>query len=106
MSKLTHPKLPTWDEWFRSTTGGDTQAQIAQRLGVSRATVARRFRRGVLDPNTVLAVARAYHADPIQGLLAAKWLRPQDLHNGGTRYVVSYAPTEMLVDELHARLGS
>jgi transcriptional regulator with XRE-family HTH domain len=103
---MIHPKLPTWDEWFDSATGGETQGQIADRLGVSRATLGRWLHRGVLDPNTVLAVARAYSADPIQGLLAAKWLTPADLHNGGTAYVVSYATTRMLVNELHRRLGS
>jgi transcriptional regulator with XRE-family HTH domain len=106
VSKLTHPKLPTWHEWFEAATAGETQAQIADRLGVSRATIVRWLRRGRLDPNTVLAVSRAYRVDPIQGLIAAKWLTPADMHNGGTRYVVSYAPTMMLVDELYRRLGS
>jgi transcriptional regulator with XRE-family HTH domain len=103
--KLIHPNLPSWDEWFASATKAATQSQIADRLGVSRATLNRWLHRGRLDPNTVLAVARAYSADPIQGLLAAKWLTTKDLHNGGTEYVVSYAPTRMLVNELHRRLG-
>lgn len=105
MSKLIHPKLPTWEEWLEHATEGETQAQIAARLGVSRSTVARWSHRGVLDPDIILALARAYNADPIQGLLAARWLKPQDLNNGGMRYVVSYAPTRMLVNELHRRLG-
>lgn len=105
MSKMTHPKLPTWDEWFARATEGETQGQIADRLGVSRATVVRWLRGGVLDPNAVLAVARAYHADPIEGLLAARWLKPADLHNGGVKYIVSYAPTRLLVNELHRRIG-
>lgn len=106
MPKMTHPPLPNWDEWLDSTTDGDTQAQIAQRLGVSRRTFVRWLHSGVLDPNTVLGLCRAYKADPIEGLLAARWLRPQDLHNGGVQYVVSFAATSVLVDELYRRLGS
>lgn len=105
MSKLIHPKLPTWNEWLDHATEGETQIQIAERLGVSRATVARWVHRKVLEPNAVLAIARAYHADPIQGLLASGWLKPQDLNNGGMLYMVSYAPLRMLVNELHRRLG-
>lgn len=106
MSKLTHPHLPSWDEWLELATGGDTQTQIGHKLGVSRATVARWSRRRVPDPNTVLALARAYKADPIRGLLSSGWLKASDLNNGGMRYVVSFAPTEVLVNELHTRLGS
>lgn len=106
MPKMTHPPLPSWEEWLDSTTGGETQAQIAQRLGVSRRTYTRWVRNGILDPSTVLALSRAYKADPIEGLLAARWLRGSDLRNGGMHYVVSFAPTDVLVDELHRRLGS
>lgn len=106
MTKMTHPPLPTWDEWLDTATEGETQGQIAQRLGVSRRTYARWVKSGILDPNTVLALSRAYKADPVEGLLAARWLRAVDLRNGGMHYVVSFAPTEVLVDELYRRLGS
>jgi transcriptional regulator with XRE-family HTH domain len=101
---MTHPKLPSWTDWLDHATEGETQTQIGDRIGVSRATVARWAHRRI-DPNTVLAIARAYRVDPIQGLLASGWLKPEDLNNGGMLYMVSYAPTRMLVNELHRRLG-
>jgi transcriptional regulator with XRE-family HTH domain len=103
---MTHPLMPNWEQWLDDTTDGETQEQIAHRLGISRRTYVRWVRGGVLDPNSVLALSRAYKADPIEGLLAAHWLRPHDLHNGGMQFVVSFAPTSALVDELHRRLGS
>lgn len=106
VSKLTQPKLPAFTEWLARATAGETQTQIAERLGVSRATVARWARRSVLDPNTVLAIARAYNADPIQGLLASGWLEPGDLENGGMRYLISVTPTSTLVRELYRRFGN
>jgi hypothetical protein len=67
--------------------------------------VARWIRHGVLEPNELLALARAYKADPIEGLLASGWLTMNDLRNGGMTYIISRAPTRMLVNELHKRLG-
>ena len=105
MSRVTQPKLPNWDDWFHRVTRGETQQQIGERLGVSRSTVARWMRHGVLEPNELLALARAYKADPIQGLLASGWLSMEDLKNGGMTYIISCAPTRMLVNELYKRLG-
>lgn len=105
MSKLTQPEVPSWQQWFDRATQGETQQQMADRLGVSRSTIARWMRHGVLEPNELLAFSRAYGADPIQGLLASGWLTMADLRNGGMTYIIGCAPTRMLVNELHKRLG-
>jgi transcriptional regulator with XRE-family HTH domain len=105
VSKLTQPKKPEWDEWFERVTRGETQQQIGDRLGVSRSTVVRWMRHGVLEPNELLALARAYKADPLQGLLASGWLTMEDLRNGGMTYILSQTPTRLLVNELYKRLG-
>lgn len=105
MSPLTQPPVPNWNVWFDRVTQGETQEQIGARLGVSRSTVARRIRHGVLEPNELLTLARAYKADPLEGLLASGWLTMEDLKNGGMRYILKSAPTRMLVNELYDRLG-
>jgi ParB-like chromosome segregation protein Spo0J len=105
VSKVTHQKLPDWETWFERVTRGETQQQIGDRLGVSRSTVARWVRHGVLEPNELLALARAYKTDPIEGLLASGWLTMDDMKNGGMTYIISCAPTRMLVNELYKRFG-
>jgi len=102
---VTQPKIPNWSTWFDRVTRDETQQQIGARLGVSRSTMARWMRHGVLEPNELLALARAYKADPIEGLLASGWLTMEDMKNGGMSYILSNAPTRMLVNELYKRLG-
>lgn len=53
--------------------------------------------------DTIIRIARAYHADPIEGMIAAGWLTETDLMNGGLRNAVRHAPTQYLTEELHER---
>lgn len=92
-----------WDKWLRRITGDATQAEIAKRIGVSRATVQRWAVRKVIDPETVLKLARAYRVDPVEGLLAGGWLSLEDISMDGFRAVLQQAPTLFLVQELLTR---
>lgn len=51
----------------------------------------------------MIAIARAYGADPIEGMIAAGLLIEADLAGGALRNAVRVAPTSFLTDELHQR---
>jgi transcriptional regulator with XRE-family HTH domain len=95
--------METWFQWLTRVTLGDSQDVIARRTGVSRASVGRWFRRERVDGVVVLRVAAAYGADPLEGLIAARWLVSTEISYDAIRSVVKRAPSNMLIEELYAR---
>ena len=69
------PAAETWPEYVRRISGGATQAQIAERIGVGRLSVCN-WLHGKTRPKaeTVISVARAYRRSPIEALIAASYL--------------------------------
>jgi transcriptional regulator with XRE-family HTH domain len=63
----------------RRISGGATQAQIAERIGVGRLSVCN-WLRGKSRPKaeTVISTARAYRRSPIEALIAACYLDSDD----------------------------
>lgn len=68
-----------WPEYLRRITGGATQGQIAERIGIGRLSVCN-WLHGKTRPKaeTVIVVARVYQRSPIEALLAAGYLRPDE----------------------------
>ena len=76
------PVAETWPEYVRRISGGATQAQIAERIGVGRLSVCN-WLRGKSRPKaeTVINTARAYRRSPIEALIAACYLESGDADN-------------------------
>jgi len=72
----------TWPEYMRRISGGATQAQIADRIGVGRLSVCN-WLHGKTRPKaeTVIIVARAYRRSPIEALIAASYLDSGEADN-------------------------
>jgi transcriptional regulator with XRE-family HTH domain len=75
----TGPVAETWPEYVRRISGGATQAQIAERIGVGRLSVCN-WLRGKSHPKaeTVISAARAYRRSPIEALIAACYLNSDE----------------------------
>ncbi len=69
-----------WPEYLRRITGGATQVQIAQRIGIGRLSVCN-WLQGKTRPKaeTAIAVARVYQRSPIEALLAAAYLDGREI---------------------------
>ena len=76
------PTAETWPEYVRRISGGATQAQIAERIGVGRLSVCN-WLHGKTRPKaeTVITVARAYRRSPIEALIAASYLDSGEADN-------------------------
>lgn len=94
--------MQQWSEWLSAISDNAKQEAIARQLGVSRSTVSRWQKRP--DANAVVAIATAYRADPIAGLMVAGIVQPPTLNNEGWRYWIEQMPTPVLVEELCVRL--
>ena len=76
----TAARVETWPEYLRRITGGQTQAQIAERVGIGRLSVCN-WLHGKTRPKaeTAIAVARVYQRPPIEALLAADYLESGEI---------------------------
>ena len=65
----------TWPEYLRRISGGATQAQIAERIGIGRLSVCN-WLQGKTQPKaeTVISVARAFGRSPVEALVVAAYL--------------------------------
>lgn len=70
----------TWSQYLRRISGGATQAKIAERIGLGRLSVGNWLHGKTRPkPETVMLVARAYGRSPIEALLAASYLRSEEV---------------------------
>lgn len=96
----------TWPEYLRRITGGQTQSQIAERIGVGRLSVCHWLHGKTRPkPETAIAVARVYDRSPIEALLAAGYLDPAEVRLPvDTRSSPQDLPAEEVAAEVRRRL--
>ena len=100
------PVVETWPEYVRRISGRATQAQIAERIGIGRLSVCN-WLHGKTRPKaeTVITVARAFGRPPVEALLAAAYLRPDEIDQPfEVRVSPRDLPTEEIAAEVHRRL--
>lgn len=69
-----------WPEYLRRITAGQTQSQIAEKIGIGRLSVCHWMHGKTRPkPETAIAVARVYGRSPIEALLAAGYLNPAEV---------------------------
>jgi hypothetical protein len=96
--------MATLQEWLALTSSGDAQNETARRAGIPQATYSRQITRGVLTPENVVAIARAYRVSPIDGLVAIGLIRDSDITQVSVRKALLEASDDDLVEETWRRL--
>jgi len=99
--------VETWPEYLRRIARGQTQAQIAARIGITRLSVCN-WMLGKSRPkaDTAIAVARSYQRSPIEALLAAGYLEPEEVGIPiETRASIHDVPLAQLADEVARRVS-
>lgn len=93
----------TWPEYLRRITGGQTQAQIAERIGIGRLSVCN-WLHGKTRPKaeTVIMVARVYRRSPIEALVAASYLTTEEV---GAPVELRTSPRDLPATELAAEVA-
>ena len=87
-----------WPEYLRRITSGQTQTQIAERIGIGRLSVCN-WLHGKTRPKaeTVITVAQAYRRSPLEALLAAAYLSVEELDQ---HIDIHTSPTELPADDI------
>jgi hypothetical protein len=97
--------MTTWNDWLSRTTNGASLRAIAAAIGKPGATstIQRWVNEGRASAEGTVAIARAYGADPLLGLVAAGYLDENDLAQNRTVGALREATTLQLTEELMRR---
>ena len=93
-----------WIKYVGSVTGGETQAVIGQRAGVSAATISR-WSVAAPRPENVAAFARAYERPVLEAFVAAGFLTQEEAgERPFAKADLSSFSNEELLQEIGSRL--
>lgn len=89
-------------EWVTEVTGGASLRDIGERIGVHHVTVSRRITEGRAE--TCVAIARAYDADPIKGLVAWGVITSGEASSGDADLALRGATDLQIAEEMVRRI--
>lgn len=94
-------------QWLNSATHNASAEGISETAKIPRATVFRRKRDMSFTAEEVIAIARAYHANPLTGLVAFGYLTEQEagMPVDVEQSTLEAASAKNLLEELTRRLG-
>lgn len=95
-------------QWLNSATHNASAEGISETAKIPRATVFRRKRDMSFTAEEVIAIARAYHANPLTGLVAFGYLTEQEagMPVDVEQSSLEAASAKTLLEELTRRLES
>ena len=94
--------MSEWTEWVERVTSGGTSRQVGERIGHSHTTALRWMHDGA-PPEAVIALALAYDADVFEALVAAGWLRREDVAGLNIETALRRLSSVRLTRELYRR---
>lgn len=93
-------------EWLAKTTNSDNLHAISVKTGLSVTALRHRNNTGMtLSAEQVIAIARAYHADPLVGLVVFDKLTERETQKMTADQTLETIPARRLADELVARVS-
>lgn len=91
-------------KWMQAVTGGDSVNAVAAKSGLVGSTLTRQVHSGALTPESVVAIANAYDADAIKGLLVQGLISQADIDRHGAAVLLDEITDRMLADEVWERM--
>lgn len=91
-------------DWYRRTIGTDSHNAAAAKAHVNPSTVTRQLHDGRLGYDLIVPIARAYGADPIEGLIIAGLITQDDIDMHANRATLADATDAEIADEVWRRL--
>ena len=100
-----HNETMNKHEWLEAAIGEDTVSEMALKAGMSKATAFRQFNNDLnFTAENVILIARAYHKDPVEALVAFDYLRDDERGTASLRAALKNATNDDLLTEIAARL--
>lgn len=103
--KLFHNENMDKYQWLKEAMNGETINELANKAGISSATAWRQFNNDLnFTAENVILIARAYHKDPVEALVAFDYLREDERGTASLRAALKNATNDDLLTEIAARL--
>ncbi|MFF2556728.1 hypothetical protein ACFVUS_37365 [Nocardia sp. NPDC058058] len=90
-------------QWVDDLTGGDSTRAIAVVTGIPQATLARHLTMDTPPVETLIEIARAYNANPVEAQVVAGIITEAEAHRAGSGSAIRLASTRQLLTELIRR---
>lgn len=91
-------------KWLKSVTAGDSTNKVAQLSGIPYATIYRRFDRGGIETDEIIAVARGYGINPVEALVKCGVITEEEEASGVTgEQALKLSPIEAIAAEIIRR---
>lgn len=91
-------------KWLKSTVGEDSTNAVAANAGIVASTLFRQIRAETLTPEVIVAIARAYKTDPIDGLITSGLITEEDLQFATRETFLQDLTDRELADEVWQRM--
>ncbi|MFT3661962.1 MAG: hypothetical protein QM809_11330 [Gordonia sp. (in: high G+C Gram-positive bacteria)] len=92
-----------FQEWLDALTGGDSLRTVATNTGVSHSTISRQLAKSKLDPELVIALARAYRHNEVDALVETGYVDSASVELAGIPVALGYATNAQILDEIRKR---
>lgn len=91
------------NDWLINLKGEDSMRAASQKSGYAQTTLQRQIDKGVLSPEMVIALCRAYDRSPVAGLIETGYINDYELHGPDVEVALHEATNEQLLDEIMRR---
>lgn len=98
--------MNTLMSWYKRVTGGDTTNAVASKSGLVGSTLSRQLKADTLAPESIVAIARAYDVDAIEGLIIAELITEDDVRRHGTVALLETLTDRAIANEVWRRMAS
>lgn len=92
-------------EWYEGVTEGLSVNKVALKAGIVQSTLNRQVNKKQLSPETVIAIARAYHIDVAGALISLGFITADEVRLHGVLATLKAATDRELAAEIARRLG-
>lgn len=91
------------NQWLIKLKGEDSMRAASQKSGYAQTTLQRQIDKGVLSPEMVIALCRAYDRSPVQGLVETGYINDYEVQGVDLAIALHDATNEQLLNEIMRR---
>jgi transcriptional regulator with XRE-family HTH domain len=92
------------EQWFTEVVGDRSEREVARRVGIIQATLSRQLRADTLSPEHTVAIARAYGASAVAGLVSIGLITDREVKEAAGLAGIRDITDEALADEIVRRI--
>lgn len=98
--------MSTHEQWVQDVTAGASRRQVSSAIGMPQSTYNRQANAGRFDAETIIAIARAYGAHPVESLTKLEFLTVDEAAPMSLADAARLLTDQQLIRELARRVDS